>query len=155
MGNGNSDRDLLNESEQITERAPNALAIQRIKILLLALSKDQSVRNTREAHRLAEIMYKKQPFPANLELLALSSASAGKYELATDQLQQAIKQEQQYRASKNINRMKDHLELLEMQQLPALNWREEINNMQPPPVNALTTFRDYPDANPIYLRIPK
>lgn len=149
MGNGNSDIELYNASAKIIERAPNALAIQRIQILLLALSEDQNVRNASEAHKQAELMYKKQPFPVNLELLALSSASNGNFDLATEQLRQSIQQEQQYSSSRNLDRMKHNLALVEKQQLPVLNWQEEINHMQPPPVNALSTFRDYPDANPI------
>lgn len=149
MGNGNPDRELLNLSRQITQRSPNALAIQRIQILLLATSDDPDVRNAPEALEKAEIFYKKQPFPVNLELVALSLASSGNFDTAIDRLRQAIEAEQQYSKSKNIKRMKENLSMLEQHRLPVHGWDEEISNMQPPPVNALTSFRDYPDANPI------
>jgi tetratricopeptide (TPR) repeat protein len=149
MGNGNPDRELLNLSRQIIQRAPNALAIQRIQILLLATSDDINVRNAPKALEKAEIFYKKQPFPVNQELVALSLASAGKFDDAVKQLRQAIELEQQYSKSKNIKRMKNNLSVLEQHRLPVHDWDEDIRNMQPPPVNALTSFRDYPDANPI------
>ena len=149
MGNGNSDRELLDLSRKIIQRAPNALAIQRIQILLLATSDDANVRNARKALEKAEIFYKKQPFPVNLELVALSLASAGQFDAAAEQLRKAIEAEQQYSKSKNILRMKENLSMLEQHRLPAHDWDEDIRNMRPPPMNALTSFRDYPDANPI------
>lgn len=149
MGNGNPDLELLSVSRQITERAPNALGIKRIQILLLAVSDDPGVRNAAHAREQAELMVRKQPYPVNLELLAIALASAGDFDSAAEQLRQAIQQEQQYAKSNNILRMKETLSLLEKQQLPVLDWQDEITNMQPPPVNGLTTFRDYPDANPI------
>ncbi|MBT8129527.1 MAG: tetratricopeptide repeat protein [Gammaproteobacteria bacterium] len=149
MGNGNPDRELLDLTRQIIERAPNALAIQRIQILLLATSDDANVRNAPKALEKAEIFYKKQPFPVNQELVALTLASAGNFDAAAEQLRQAIEAEQQYSKSKNIIRMKENLSMLEQHRLPAHDWDEDIRNMQPPPVNALTSFRDYPDANPI------
>ena len=149
MGDDYPDRELLNVSRQITERAPNALAIKRIQILLLAISDEPGVRNAARAREQAELMVSKQPFPVNLELLAIASASAGDFDSAYEQLRKAIQQEQQYGKSNNILRMKETLSLLEKQQLPLLDWQAEITNMLPPPVNGLTTFRDYPDANPI------
>ena len=50
---------------------------------------------------------------------------------------------------RNIARMNKNLLLLEKGELPELDWQEEISHMLPRPTNALTAFRDYPDANPI------
>ena len=149
MGNGNPDRELLDLSQRIIQRAPNVLAIQRIQILLLAASDDAHVRNASKALEKAEIFYKKQPFPVNLELVALSLASAGKFDAAAEQLRQAIEAEQQYSKSKNIIRIKENLSMFEQHRLPVHDWDEDVRNMKPPPVNAFTSFRDYPDANPI------
>ena len=71
MGNGSPDHELLSVSQQISVRAPNALAIMRIQILLLAVSRDENVRNPKLAQEQAQLMYKKGPYPVNLELVAI------------------------------------------------------------------------------------
>ena len=124
-------------------------AIKRIQILLLALSNDADVRNSELARNMAEQMYKLAQLPPNLELLALTNASTGNFDLAVQQMQKAVTAEQQYKKSGNLKRMQDNLLLLQNKQLPGLNWQQEIAHMLPPPTNALATFRDYPDANPI------
>jgi hypothetical protein len=123
--------------------------IQRIRILLLALSKETDVRNSKLAMALADQMYQTGQYPANMELRALATASAGNFGLAQEQLQEAIDAEKQYRKSSNLERMKTNLRLLEQKKLPELYWQDEIRHMLPPPTRALTTFRDYPDLNPI------
>ncbi len=149
MGNEAPDSKLLVATQQITERAPNLMPIQRIKVLLLALSKDRQVRNRKLAIELADQMYQKGQYPVNMELRALATASDGNFELARKQLQEAIAAEQQYRESSNLERMITNLRLLEQQKLPELFWQDEIIHMLPPPNRALSTFRNYPDLNPI------
>jgi len=85
MGNGNPDRELLAVTQQITDRAPNLVSIKRIQILILALSNDASVRNSKQAQAFAELIYKRGEYPVNLELLALTTAATGDFDLATDQ----------------------------------------------------------------------
>ena len=123
--------------------------IKRIQVLLLALSNDADVRNSALAKNMAEQMYKLSQYPVNLELLALTTASSGDFDLATQQMRKAVSAEQLYKKTRNMKRMQNNLSLLEKRQLPELQWREEITYMLPPPTNALATFRDYPDANPI------
>lgn len=149
MGNGASDKELLTVAQQITARAPNLYTIKRIQILLLALSQEEDVHDSELALKLAKQIYKTGQYPVNLELVALSTASTGDYALATDHMRKAIAGEEQYKNSPNMTRMKNNLLLLEKQQLPELQWHDEIKHMVPPPTNALATFRDYPDANPI------
>ena len=149
MGSGASDKELIALTQQITERVPNMFAIKRIQILLLALSNEVDVRNSELARNMAEQMYKLAQYPANLELLALTTASAGDFDLAVQQMRKAITAEQQYKKSINLKRMQNSLLLLQNQQLPGLKWQQEIAHMLPPPTNALAAFRDYPDANPI------
>jgi len=149
MGSGASDKELIELTRRITDRAPNIFAIKRIQILLLALSNEAGVRNSEQARNLAEQMYKLAQLPPNLELLALTTASTGNFDLAAQQMQKAVTAEQQYKKSGNLKRMQDNLLLLQNKQLPGLNWQQEIAHMLPPPTNALATFRDYPDANPI------
>ena len=149
MGIGASDKELISTSRQITSRAPNILAIKRIEILLLALSKDKDVQNSQLAVEMAERTYEQAQYPVNLELLALANASAGRFNPAIEQMREAITKEQHYKNSRNISRMKTSLVMLEQKKLPALKWQEEIAHMMPPSTTALATFRDYPDANPI------
>ena len=149
MGSGASDKELIELTRRITDRVPNIFAIKRIQILLLALSSEAGVRNSEQARSMAEQMYKLVQLPPNLELLALTTASTGNFDLAAQQMQKAVTAEQQYKKSGNLKRMQDNLLLLQNEQLPGLNWQQEIAHMLPPPTNALATFRDYPDANPI------
>jgi len=149
MSSDASDKALLAITRKVTDRSPNMLSIRRIQILLLALSKDSDVQNSEQALDLAKQMYESNAYPANLELLALSNASAGNYELAAEQMSKALAAEKQHKNSRSITRMKTNLLLLQSGNLPELNWQEEIRYMQPPRTNALATFRDYPDANPI------
>lgn len=149
MGIGASDKELVSATRQITDRVPNLFTVKRIQILLFALSDDQEVRNSTLAKNMAEQMYKLAHYPVNLELLALTTASSGDFELAIEQMRKAVEEEQKYKKSINIKRMQDNLTLLKKQQLPGLEWQQEIAHMRPPPTNALATFRDYPDANPI------
>lgn len=149
MGSGASDKELLALTQQITDRIPNMFTIKRIQVLLFALSDEAGVRNSELAKNMAEQMYKLGQYPVNLELLALTTASSGDFDLATEQMRKAITAEQQYIKSRNIKRMQNNLLLLEKGQLPGLHWHVEIAYMIPPPTHALATFRDYPDANPI------
>jgi Flp pilus assembly protein TadD len=149
MGSGASDKELFTLSQQITDRIPNMFTIKRIQILLLALSNNKDVRNSVQANNMAEQMYELADYPVNLELLALTTASAGDFDLAVQQMQKAVTAEQPYKKSSNLKRMQDNLRLLQNRQLPELKWQQEIAHMLPPPTNALATFRDYPDANPI------
>jgi len=149
MGSGDSDKELIALTQQITDRVPNMFAIKRIQILLFALSNEAGVRNGQLAKNMAEQMYKLAQYPVNLELLALATASAGDFDLAVQQMSKAATAEQQYKKSRNIKRMQDNLLLLQNHQLPELQWQQEMAHMLPPPTNALATFRDYPDANPI------
>jgi hypothetical protein len=125
------------------------LTIKRIQILLLALSNEADVRDGELAKNMAEQMYKLTQYPVNLELLALANASAGDFDLAVQQMRQAITAEQQFKQSSNLKRMQENLSLLQNQQLPELQWQQEITHMLPPPTHALASFRDYPDPNPI------
>lgn len=149
MSSGASDQELLTVTRQLLERSPNMPAIKRIQILLLALSTEADVRNSERALTLAEAMYTKHPYPANLELIALSTASMGDYSLATEHMRKALAEEQKQKNILSIERMNNNLLLLEQGKLPGLDWHVEIEYMQPPPTKALATFRDYPDANPI------
>jgi tetratricopeptide (TPR) repeat protein len=149
MGNGSPDSKLLAVTQQITDRAPNLMHIQRIKILLLALSEETGVRNSKLATELADQMYQTVQYPVNMELRALATASAGNFGLAREQLQEAIAAEKQYKKSSNLERMNTNLRSLEQKKLPGLYWQDEIRHMLPTPTRALTTFRDYPDLNPV------
>lgn len=149
MGDGASDKELLAVTQQITARAPNMFSIKRIQVLILALSQETGVRDSKLSLTLAEQMYDSAQYPANLELVALATASTGDYVLAIEQMRKALTSEEQYKNSWNIKRMNNSLLLLKNGQLPELQWHEEITHMLPPPTNALATFRDYPDANPI------
>jgi tetratricopeptide (TPR) repeat protein len=149
VGDGASDKELIELIQQITDRVPNMLAINRLQILLLALSKDASVRDSEQAKNMAEQLYKLAQYPVNMELLALTSASAGDFDLAVQQMQKAVAAERQYKHSSNLKRMQETLLLLQNKKLPELQWQQEIMHMQPPPTHALASFRDYPDANPI------
>ena len=149
MCNSSPDEDLLVVVNNITDRVPSMASMKRIQILLLGLSKDEHVLNVELAMTLAEEMYQQHNYPANLELLALTTAAGGDFENAAKQLRQALAAEKQHKNSRNITRMNTNLLLLEKGKLPRLDWHEEINHMLPPPTNALTAFRDYPDANPI------
>jgi tetratricopeptide (TPR) repeat protein len=149
MRSGASDKELIAAVQKITSRAPDLLSIKRIQILLLALSLDVDVRDSKRALTLAEEMYKKHQHPVNLELLALANASAGDFKLATERMREALTAEQQQKNSLSIKRMQNNLLLLKAARLPELDWHEETKHMLPPPTKALATFRDYPDANPI------
>ena len=149
MRSGASDKELIAAVQKITSRAPDMLSVKRIQILLLALSPDADVRDSKRALVLAEEMYKKHQYPVNLELLALATASAGDFSLATERMREALTAEKQQKNSRSIKRMENNLLLLKATRLPELGWHEETRHMLPPPTNALATFRDYPDANPI------
>ena len=149
MGSNASDTELIGQTQQITDRAPNMFAVKRIHILLLALSKEAGARNSELASNMAEQMYNQAQYPVNLELLALATASTGDFDQAVEQMRKAVTAEQQYKNSINLKRMQDNLLLLQNQQLPGLQWQQEVAHMLPPPTNALASFRDYPDANPI------
>ena len=149
MSSDASDRELLDAVQKIRARAPKMLSIRRIEILLLALSLDEDVRDRERSRVLAEEIYADFQYPVNLELVALATASTGDFNSATEQMREALTTEKQYQKSRSIKRMSNNLALLEQGELPELNWQVEINHMLPPPTNALATFRDYPDANPI------
>jgi cytochrome c-type biogenesis protein CcmH/NrfG len=149
MGSGASDKELIELTQKITDRVPNMFSIKRIQILLLALSNEEGVRDSELAKNLAQKMYKLAQYPVNLELLALTNASAGDFDLAVQQMQKAVTAEKQYKKSSNHKRMQDNLLLLQNKHLPGLQWQQEIAHMLPPPTHAMATFRDYPDANPI------
>lgn len=149
MANGATDKELLAVTKNITHRAPNILPTKRIQILLLALSEEAEVRNSQRAQQLAERMYKAHQYPVNLELIALTNASAGDRNLATQQMREALAAEAKQKRSQNAARMQHNLQLLQAGRLPKLDWREDIRHMLPPPTNALSTFRDYPEPNPL------
>lgn len=149
MGDDRPDQDLLVAVSNITDRAPGMISIKRIQILLLALSSDEKVRNAESAVKLATQAYQIHKYPANLELLALATAANGDFTQAKEQMLTALSNEEQHKNSQNIARITTNLSLLEQGKLPALNWSKEINYMLPPPTKALSTFRDYPDPNPI------
>ena len=149
MGNNDPDRETLSAAMEITDRISTMLAIKRIEILLLALSKDANIKNSELAKKKKKKTYNSQPHPVNLELLAIANASSGDFDLAVEQMSKAVSAEQQYKHSRNIKRMQSSLALLQNKELPALNWHDEVAHMQPPAIQALATFRDYPDANPI------
>ena len=149
MASGATDKELLAVTRNITRRAPNILPTKRIQILLLALSEDAEVRDSQRALQLAEQLYQAHKYPVNLELIALTNASAGDGNLATQQMREALAAETKHKRSKNVARMQQNLRLLQAGQLPKLDWREDIKHMLPPPTDALPTFRDYPDPNPI------
>ncbi|UCB53954.1 MAG: tetratricopeptide repeat protein [Thiotrichales bacterium] len=149
MGNGSSDQDLLATVNTITTRAPGMFSMKRIQILLLALSDEDNVRDAELAIEQAGQMYKQHQYPANLELLAIATAAGGDFENAEKQLNHALSSEKQHRKSRNVTRMNDTLLLLQQGKLPELEWHEELSYMLPSPTNALSAFRDYPDANPI------
>jgi tetratricopeptide (TPR) repeat protein len=149
MGNGSPDDELLAVAQLITDRAPNLMHIRRIEILLLALSEQTGVRNSNRALELTKQTYKVGQYPVNMELLALATASSGNFELAVNQINEAIEAEKKLRKSSNLKRMNENLRLLLQKKLPGLYWQDEIRHMLPPPTRALATFRDYPDLNPI------
>ena len=149
MNSGTSDKEILSLATGISNEAPNLFAIKRIQILLLAFSKQDGVRNTDKAVRLANQFYKNRNYPANLELLALATAANGDFELGTRYMRNALDEEKKYNNSLNVKRMAHHLELLESKKLPELEWKGELDHMMPPRTRALPAFRDYPDANPI------
>jgi tetratricopeptide (TPR) repeat protein len=149
MAYGAPDSDILAVARNISHRAPNLLPIQRIQILLLALSEDTAVRNSQRGLQLAEQLYQTHQYPVNLELIALARASGGDSSTAVQQMSEAVAAETKHQRSQNIARMQHHLQLLQEDRLPKLDWREDIKHMLPPPTNALSTFRDYPDPNPI------
>ena len=149
MGNGSSDQDLLATVNKITARAPGMVSMKRIQILLLALSNDDKARDAERAMTIADELYKKHKYPVNLELLAMATAAGGDFEKAEKLMQHALTNEKQHKNSRNITRINNNLLLLQKEELPELKWQEEISHMLPPPTNALSAFRDYPDANPI------
>ena len=149
MGEGRPDQDLLVAVSNITDRAPRMISIKRIQILLLALSNDEKVRDPGSAVRLATQAYQTHKYPANLELLALATAANGDFTHAKEQMLTALANEKQHKNSQNIARITANLSLLEQGELPALSWSKEISYMLPPPTNGVSTFRDYPDPNPI------
>ena len=149
MGSDSPDKALLGTVIDITDRAPGMVSAKRVQILLLALSRDNKVRDAGAAIKLAEQMYQQHQFPVNLELLALATAAGGDFETAVKKLRHALASEQQYKGSPNLARMENILSSLEKGDLPELGWHNELMHMQPPPTNALATFRDYPDPNPI------
>jgi tetratricopeptide (TPR) repeat protein len=149
MGNNSPDRDLLDAANSISERAPNMASMRRIQILILSLSKDDGIRDTESAMKRADQMQQNQNHPVNMELLAIAIAAAGNFDKAAKQMRAAVTVEKQYGNTPNLPRMENTLSLLEKGELPALSWQQEISHMRPRPTNALATFRDYPDANPI------
>ena len=149
MGNNSSDKQLLAAANAILQRAPGMVSVQRIRILLLALSDDTEVRNSKQAAKLAKQLYDRNKYPVNLELIALSTASEGDFNKATAQLRKARDAEKKYSNSPNQNRINSNVKLLEQARLPVLDWQEELKYMLPPPANPVVSFRDYPDANPI------
>jgi tetratricopeptide (TPR) repeat protein len=149
MGNNSPDRELLDAANSISDRAPNMVSMRRIQILILSLSKDDSIRDTESAMKRADQMQQNQKHPVNMELLAIATAAAGNFDKAVKQMRAAVTVEKQYGKTPNLPRMESTLSLLEKGELPALSWQQEISHMRPRPTNALATFRDYPDANPI------
>jgi len=125
------------------------LAVRRIEVLLHALSSDTGVKDGETATNMAEQLYSTNPYPVNLELLALAVAATGDFDKATEKMQEAVAAERRYSNAANIERMEQYLFLLQKHQLPHLDWHEEVAHMLPPPTNGLTVFRDYPDAKPI------
>lgn len=149
MGAGAPDRELLTATRDITGRAPNMEAIKRIQVLLLALSKDENVRDAALALKLADQMQQQRQHPVNLELVAISHAAAGDYETAATRMRAAVSAEKKHEKTPNLARMENTLSLLEDGKLPVLDWHRDVGYMLPPPTKALATFRDYPDPNPI------
>jgi hypothetical protein len=126
------------------------MSAQRIEALLLALSKDPNVRNSERAINIAGTMQAHLNSPANLEIMALSSASGGDFANGRALLQQAM----DMTAGKKVGdqhrkRITQFMQLLENKTLPELDWQEEIDHMMPPPPRARATFRSYPDPNPV------
>ena len=124
-------------------------AMKRVQILIMALSEDETIRDAQSAFKLADQMHQKKNYPVNLELSAIAVAATGDFENAIKKMRAALTKEKQYKSSANVRRMEGNLSLLEKGELPVLNWQDEIRYMAPPPTNALATFRDYPDPNPI------
>ena len=149
MGNDSPDAEVRDAVGAINERAPGLYPPLRIRILLLALSRDAGVRNTALAQSLATQINQGDRNPLNTELMSLADAAAGDFDAAIPLMQQAMETERQRGHDFNADRMQDQLTQLHKKQLPELRWTAEIRYLVPPATKPLASFRDYPDANPI------
>jgi tetratricopeptide (TPR) repeat protein len=149
MGSGAPDPEILDAVNTIAERAPGMYPPQRIRTLLLALSRNSEVRNIALAITQATQLYKGDDNPLNTELLSIAKAASGEFDAAIRLMQQAIDAEIKQGYRFNTDRMQSELAVLRDNQLPVLKWSDEIRYLLPPMTNPLASFRDYPDANPI------
>lgn len=149
MGIGAPDARLLEAVEAIIKRAPGSYPPQRIRILLLALSRDDHVRDSALASTLAAQIYRADSNPLNAELMAISQAASGDIDTAITLMQHAIEDEQEQGHRYYTEKMQSQLAMLRAGQLPELRWSDEIRFLVPPVTNPLASFRDYPDSNPI------
>ena len=142
---GEAESTLLARLRHAANDFPNAPAIRYYLIRLLALAQHANIRDTRKAMQMAHRLYHEFPGPNQAELLALTSASNGRFDDALRWLRLAIHAAERHAP----------------ESLPALHalQRRYRNRQAPaeaaiplpitlPPIDARRIFRDYPSSTP-------
>ncbi len=144
---GVSDKVLLAELEALLRERPKEPLWRYALARLLAASVTPAVRDTARALEVAQGLVAESPVPPHLEALALAEAGRGEFERARTLMTQvqmaALWQDaaQQARISGAITR-------LAAGKLPQPAWQPGDPLLEPPPFDALRSFRDYPAAVP-------
>lgn len=133
--------------ETTTRQFPENPAFQAIQIMLLAASRDNSMKDPEAALKSAQQLNEQQRIPPHQELLALAFAASGNYPKAVA-IQEELLSYAQRTMPAETERLAQTLAYYQAQTLPPLDAVINVAAMQAPAFNASAPFRDYPAPRP-------
>jgi tetratricopeptide (TPR) repeat protein len=133
--------------ETTTRQFPENPAFQAIQIMLLAASRDNSMKDPEAALKSAQQLNEQQRIPPHQELLALAFAASGNYPKAVA-IQEELLSYVQRTMPAETERLAQTLAYYQAQTLPPLDAVINVAALQAPAFNASAPFRDYPAPRP-------
>jgi tetratricopeptide (TPR) repeat protein len=133
--------------ETTTRQFPENPAFQAIQIMLLAASRDNSMKDPEAALKSAQQLNEQQRIPPHQELLALAFAASGNYPKAVA-IQEELLSYAQRTMPAETERLAQTLAYYQAQTLPPMDAVINVAALQAPAFNASAPFRDYPAPRP-------
>lgn len=133
--------------ETTTRQFPENPAFQAIQIMLLAASRDNSMKDPEAALKSAQQLNEQQRIPPHQELLALAFAASGNYPKAVA-IQEELLSYAQRTMPAETERLAQTLAYYQAQTLPPLDAVINVAALQAPAFSASAPFRDYPAPRP-------
>jgi tetratricopeptide (TPR) repeat protein len=144
---GTPDADLIGPLEALSAAHPEQQILRYVLIRMLILSDDTGVRDPERARRLVNDLVQQAFIPPHVELQALVAAVIGNFEQAAE-LQRQVLPAMLWIGEEVYQRAQPALNAYERNEMPAATWYQEDLMLQPPRVDALLLFREYPSPVP-------